>query len=249
MSNKRTSGVPKPGKPGKPYQPRSNSSVVAYVLGGVALLVVAVVVIGGIVWNSHRGKQDVDDSVLSENAAMIIGNADAPHTIDIFEDFQCPVCKQFEAQSGESITKAIESGQLRARYHMLNFLNSQSSSGDYSSRAAGALQCVAEGENRDVFLKFHTALYEQQPAEGGSSDHSNADLARIAGENGASDATQKCVSDGAKVDQANTNAEQSQTQLSKATGGQVGTPTVLSGGEVVPNILNGPQWLETLLAG
>lgn len=50
------------------------------------------------------------------------------------------------------------------------------------------------------------------------------------------------------MDAAKADAEQLLTQLSKALGGQAGTPTVLSEGKPVANVLNGPGWLTTLLA-
>ncbi len=245
MSDRRKSAAPK-GSPG--YQPRASSSASTYVLVGVGAVVILALVVGGILWNSSRDPERADEAVLSENAALIIGTPSAPLTIDVFEDFMCPYCRTFEQQSAPAIATAIGNDSLRVRYHLLTFLNRQSSSGNYSSRAAGAAQCVGEAENRDVFLRFHAALFEDQPEEGGSSDHSNADLARIAGEQGASAATQQCIADGARVEQADAAAKQSQTQLSKATGGQAATPTVLSGGEPVDGIMDGTAWLDQLLA-
>ncbi|NDZ94055.1 thioredoxin domain-containing protein [Streptomyces sp. SID6673] len=245
MSDKRKPATP---KETSRYQPRATSSRTTYILAGAAVAVIAALVVGGIVWNSHRDSGGVDEAVLSENAAQIIGAPSAPQTIDVFEDFMCPVCHEFEQQSGASITTAINQGTLRVRYHMLNFLDNQSSSGDYSSRAAGAAQCVGAGEDKEIFLKFHSALFANQPKEGGGTDLSNADLARIAGEQGASPATQKCVADGAKVAEAKDAADQSETQLSKATNGQVATPTVLSGGAPVDGIMDGTGWLDGLLA-
>ncbi len=243
MSNK---GKPEP-KASSKYQPRATSSRTTYILAGAAIVVIAALVVGGVLWNTQRDKGGADEAVLSENAALIIGAPSAPQTIDVFEDFMCPVCREFEQQSGAAITTAIDDGRLRVRYHMLTFLDDESSSGDYSSRAAGAAQCVGSGEDKDVFLKYHSALFADQPKEGGSSDLSNADLARIAGAQGASPATQTCISDGAKVDEAKAAAEQSQTQLQKAAG-QVGTPTVLAGGEPVDGIMSGTGWLDQLLA-
>lgn len=243
MSNQRGS-IP---KANKGYQPSSTSSTITYVLVGLAVVVIGALVIGGVIWNSQRNKGGVDDKVLTENASLIVGSTDAGHTVDVFEDFMCPACGMFEKQSGESIVKAVDDGKLRVRFHMLNFLDSKSASGDYSSRAAGAAQCVASSEKPEVFLKFHSALFAQQPTEGGSADHTNAELARIAADQGASAATQQCISDGAKVDQARAAASASQTQLAKATGGQVGTPTVLSAG--APVDVASSDWLNKLLAG
>lgn len=218
-------------------------------LAGAAAAVIVALVVGGILWNSSRDEGgEVNESVLNQNASLIIGAPNAATTIDVFEDFLCPYCKQFEEQSGPAIQRAVDAGTLRVRYHMLTFLNQASASGDYSSRAAGALQCVGGEGQREVFAKFHAALFAAQPAENGNSDLSNADLARIAAEQGATPDIQQCISSGAKVAEANTAAEESQNQLAKATGGQAATPTVLSGGDPVGDIMNGTGWLDNLLA-
>lgn len=230
------------------YQPSATSSRTTYILGGVAVAIIVALIVGGLVWNNSQDDGGgVDEAVLSENAALIIGEPSAPQTIDVFEDFMCPVCQEFEEQSGTAITEAINNGSLRVRYHMLTFLDDRSASGDYSTRAAGAAQCVGTGEDKEVFEKFHTALFTNQPDEGGDSDLSNADMARLAGAQGASPQTQQCVADGARVTEATEASEQSRTQLGKATGGQVATPTVLSGGEPVNGIMDGTAWLDQLL--
>ena len=98
-------------------------------------------------------------------------------TLDIYEDALCPICAEFERQYGQQINQAIDNGTLAVNYHMLNFLNKSSFSGDYSSRAAAALLCVAQqsGAQPGVYLAFHSALFssDHQPEEGGSSDLTN----------------------------------------------------------------------------
>lgn len=230
------------------YQPQKTSSTTTYLLAAVAVVVVAAVVVGGVIWNNQRNKGEADPNVLAQNASLIIGRADAPHTIDVFEDFQCPVCKKFESESGQAMVDAAAAGTLRVRYHFLTFLNSNSGSGDYSSRAAGAALCVAAGGNQDTFLKFHTKLYAEQPPEGGD-DPNNSALAQKAAAVGATPAEQQCITSGTKIQAANDAADQSTTQLSKSLDGKVGTPSVLSGGQPITNLLGGPQWLRKLLAG
>ncbi|MGW0037486.1 DsbA family protein [Gordonia sp. NPDC003376] len=215
---------------------------------GAAVVIVAALVIGGFVWNANKpDRGEVSEKVLNENAALIIGEPAAPTTIDVFEDFMCPTCKDFESKSGQAIVDAVNAGTLRVRYHMLTFLNRMSSSGNYSSRAAGALQCVGAAKDPAVFFRFHTALFDDQPEENGSSDHSNAQLAQIAAAQGATPATQQCISTGAMVAEADEAAETSRNQLTKALEGPAATPTVLLNGEPVPGILDGPGWLTEIL--
>lgn len=230
------------------HQPKATSSKATYVLLGVAVVVVAALVVMGIIFNANKKDLGpVSDTVLNENAALIVGEPAATTTIDVFEDFLCPVCQEFEKESGQAIVDAVNAGTLRVRYHMLTFLNSKSASGDYSERAAGALQCIGDAKDPALFFRFHTALFVDQPKEGGDTDHSNADLARIAAAQGASPATQQCISANAKLVEAKAAAKQSTTQLQKALDGAVATPTVLLNGESVPDITEGPQWLATIL--
>ena len=242
MSKDRKQQVPKVGKSG--YKPQSNSSTMTYILFGVAIVVIAAVVIGGIVWSNNDGGEKVDESRLT-NTALVIGEESAPVTIDVFEDFLCPACGQFEASQGQKVLDAVNAKKLRVRYHMLNFLDRSSASGDYSTRAAAAFQCVADGgEKQDVIKKFHTTLFENQPQELGSSDHSNKDLAKFAADAGASDNTQACVSSGTRVKKAKENAAAAQETLSKASGGKVSTPSVLHDGK---RITLNENWLADLL--
>ena len=242
MSKDRKQQVPKVGKSG--YKPQSNSSTMTYILFGVAIVVIAAVVIGGIVWSNNDGGEKVDESRLT-NTALVIGDEKAPVTIDLFEDFLCPACGQFEATQGKQVLDAVNSKKLRVRYHMLNFLNKSSASGDYSTRAAAGFQCIADGgEKQDVLEKFHTLLFSNQPQEMGSSDHDNKALAKFAADAGASSNTQACVSSGARVKQAEANAKDAQNTLAKASGGQVSTPSVLHDGKLVT--LN-ETWLTDLL--
>lgn len=245
MSSNNKRPAPKTAK--SKYQPRAQSSTTTYVLAGLAVLVIAAVVVGGIIWNSQRNKGGADSAVLSNTATFVVGSPTAPHTIDMFEDFQCPACASVEQQSGQTITDAVNGGQLQVRFHMLTFLNEQSGSGDYSSRAAGAMKCVAAAENQEVKLAFHSELFAVQPKEGGD-DHDNQTLAGFAEEVGASDATQQCIADGTQVQAAESIADESQTQLAKALDGQVGTPSVLQDGKKV-TITNGTGWVDQILAG
>ena len=160
------------------YQPSAPSNTMTYVLGGIAVLVIAGLVIGGIWW-SGRDQGDTDQAALASSSTMIVGPETAP-LIDVFEDPMCPVCKVFEQQSGPAITKAVTEGKLRVRYHTLHFLNSRSATGDYSSRAAGALTCVADEQNTDLFLRFHSALFAAQPPEDGTGNITSPELARLA---------------------------------------------------------------------
>ncbi|GED98864.1 thioredoxin domain-containing protein [Gordonia crocea] len=230
------------------YKPQSTSNVLTYVLVTISVIVLAALIIGGVVLTANREKDsglDPNGTVTSGNTDLTVGSATAPVTIDLFEDALCPACGMFEKSQGEEVADAVRGGKLRVRFHMLNFLNESSPSRDYSTRAAAAMQCVAGEKNQELFLKFHSALFQQQPMEGGSSDHSNDDLAKIAREAGANEATQRCIANGTQVDAAAKAAQESVNQLSKAVGGNVSTPSVLLEGKKVDH--SNPDWLKNIL--
>ena len=246
MSAKSGPAIPK--VKGGGYKPQSSSNVLTYILVTVGVIAVAALVIGGVVLSANRSSDpglDPNGTVTAGNTDLTVGAAAAPVTIDIFEDAMCPACGNFEKTQGASVADAVRGGKLRVRYHMLNFLNDASPSRDYSTRAGAAMQCVAGEKNQDVFLKFHSLLFENQPVEGGSTDHTNEDLAKLAREAGANDSTQRCIATGAQVQAAAQAAQQSMNQLSKAVGGQVSTPSVLLEGKKVD--ISNSNWLTDIL--
>ena len=98
--------------------------------------------------------------------AVVVGQDDAPVTVTIYEDFQCPACANFEGQVGEQLLEAIDEGKVRVEFRLLSFLD-RASTNDYSSRALNAALVVLDTAGVDAFLSFHADLYANQPAEGG----------------------------------------------------------------------------------
>jgi len=76
--------------------------------------------------------------------------------LDIYEDFQCPVCAQFEKLQGDYIESLITAKKATVVYHTLSFL------GPESVNAANAAACSAD---QGKFLQYHRALYANQPQE------------------------------------------------------------------------------------
>lgn len=146
-------------------------------------------------------------------------------TVDVFEDFQCPACGQFEAAVGESITTAAKAGDITVKYHVLHFLD-QRLGNDGSVRAANGAFCAADV---DKFAEFHKLAYDEQPQEGAgwSTDGLKA-LASKAGISGAElDTWTKCVDLGKYTYFTN-----KVNDLAFAEQGIKGTPTVKINGEI-----------------
>ena len=240
---------------------RSRGDRTQLIIGGVAVVVIiAIIAVGLILYQKNSATQGSGYGVSKASTASVddkgiitVSNGNPSLVLDLYEDGLCPACAQFEHQFGQQISKAIDDGQLTARYHMVNFLNASSHSGTYSTRAYAALIATAknDGAKPGLFMRFHTALYDSanQPKEKGSSDLSNAQLASLAGSVGASKTTQDEISSGAYVAPAKTDAEASITSLqalaAKAGSSSWGTPTVARNGSIVA--INNVDWLTNLL--
>jgi protein-disulfide isomerase len=88
---------------------------------------------------------------------VLVGNANASRDMVLFEDPQCPYCRQFEELNGPLITTAVDAGELAVEYRMRCFL------GPESVRADNALALAAEA---GLFDELRRALFAAQPAEG-----------------------------------------------------------------------------------
>ncbi|MBU1251400.1 thioredoxin domain-containing protein [Chryseoglobus sp. 28M-23] len=119
--------------------------------------------------------------------------------IQIFIDYLCPRCAEFDDENGELIRTLIESGAATVEYHPLSTLTNLSAGTRYSLRSANAAACVANyAPNR--FLDFHEALFANQPEEGtpGLTDDELVELAARAGVDASTvtlNAVEKCVRD------------------------------------------------------
>jgi protein-disulfide isomerase len=159
-------------------------------IGVLALAVVAAVVVFVLTRS--------DDPVaappqVTSDGAFVVGNPDAPVTLQVVEDFQCPICKQFEATNADLLAQYAAGNDVKIEYRGIAFLD-RASTTRYSSRALNASACVM-GEGADTWSAFHQAMYEQQPPEQGDGlpDSDLVDIATTAGAD--PDAVTSCIQD------------------------------------------------------
>ncbi|QDW64325.1 thioredoxin domain-containing protein [Oerskovia sp. KBS0722] len=110
------------------------------------------------------------------------GDPAAPVTIEVYVDYMCPVCGQFEEINGAGLAALRDDGSARVVIHPLAILDRYSQGSQYSTRAAASAAFVAD-RAPDTFQDFHAGLLAGQPEEGtaGLSDEQIADVARAAG--------------------------------------------------------------------
>ena len=88
---------------------------------------------------------------------VLVGHANAIHQMILFEDPQCPYCREFEEVNGPAVKSAIGGGALAVEYRMRCFL------GPESVRADNALALAGEVGRFD---ELRQALFAAQPPEG-----------------------------------------------------------------------------------
>jgi protein-disulfide isomerase len=97
-------------------------------------------------------------AALPQADGLSVGDPNAPVTIDVFEDFQCPAC-QFFTESIEPlvIENLVATGKARYVFHNYSFLdgNGAGSNGE-SDKAANASMCANE---QGKFWEMHNILY------------------------------------------------------------------------------------------
>jgi protein-disulfide isomerase len=100
---------------------------------------------------------------------VLVGSANASKHMVLFEDPQCPYCREFEERNGHLIAAALEGGELAVEYRMRCFL------GPESVRADNALALAAEAGRFD---ELRRALFANQPPEG-TGGFTTEDLLRL----------------------------------------------------------------------
>jgi len=134
---------------------------------GAALVLILAAVIGVAVWqrqapNSYATPAGVTDDGGSDAGILAAGTG--PVTVEVYLDFLCPACRQFEAQANPTLDQLVAENKIRLVWHTLGFLDNLSDPAGYSTRAASAAGCAGD---EGKLKPFGDALFAQQPAEGG----------------------------------------------------------------------------------
>lgn len=204
-----------------------------FAVGISAAVVVVLVALGAFVvfLNSQAsGPGTAPESsalVNEETGAISFGEGDTE--VDVFVDFICPICGQFEDVHGAALQEAAAADEITLNIHPISILNRYSTTGEYSSLSASAMYCVAE-EAPDAALTFFNALFENQPAENtaGLSVEELTAMAEDAGAGAAAD----CIADGTYMRFSESQADQHEIR---------GTPTLEIDGERVEDAFSGPE--------
>ncbi len=126
--------------------------------------VVAVMIIGYAWWASNdNGPTDaaLPALVAEPGGGVVVG--DGPVDLTLWEDFQCPGCKQFEETNSDLVRERVDAGDVTVTIHPLSFLDAKLGNSS-SVAAASAFGCAADVGEAEA-LDFHQTVYANQPAE------------------------------------------------------------------------------------
>jgi len=150
--------------------------------------------------DKNKGNGNAQAVRIASSSVIKKDGSDEPKAVlSLYEDFQCPHCREFEKTYGSTITKLVDSGAIATDYYMVAILDS-SMNKNYSTRAANAAYCVGDVD-KDAFLRFHGALFAQQPEEGSGSAPDNNALIETARQAGVpTDKVSQCINSGKHTD-------------------------------------------------
>jgi protein-disulfide isomerase len=130
------------------------------------IVVLAVAVVGWLIYQNSRPIGEyvtipTQEYPLASGKSM--GQADAPITILVFSDFQCPFCGVLATSTEEQlIENFVNTGQARLEYR--HFIVVDGNVGGSESRdAAEASECAAE---QGQFWNYHNFVFGNQQGEG-----------------------------------------------------------------------------------
>jgi len=98
-----------------------------------------------------------DPTPTAQAAGRSVGSADAPATLDVWADFQCPSCGLFSTTTEARLNREyVADGRLRIVFHDFAFIGDESLDAAVAARAAGA-----QGQ----FWPYHDWLFANQAGE------------------------------------------------------------------------------------
>jgi serine/threonine-protein kinase len=264
-------GQPPPPAPPAPPAKRALWPVIGLVAAVVVLLVVGAVIVVVHPWSSKTTSSTSEpslpptaepsspyssplapppppsDAVRLEvlDDGVLTGSPTAPRTIDVFNEPICPPCGVFIRSFATDVEAAVDNKKLAVRWHLLNFLDEQSVSKNYSTRAVAATYCVAAQNDPQLYTRFYAALFatDFQPAEGGTTDRTDLELAHLAQTLGANADVVNCIKSGDDIETGKTNSVNGYKSLQALQGNH--TPYVWDG--LRPVDIKDRNWLSALI--
>lgn len=158
--------------------------------------------------------------------------AKAP-TVDIYEDFQCPICNDLEKANGEQILADAKSGKIKLVWHLMTFLEDNMKNQPASTIAANGLYCASDAGKAAEYHKATFAGQRPEKQEAAGDTFKNADIKKYGKQAGITGSAltkfDSCVDKGTYNKYVKATADQAGKD------GVTGTPTVKINGKEIKN--------------
>ena len=207
-------------------------------IGGIVLLLCAIVAAGAWYGGGSGSKASTGTAgahVAAGPTSLQVGKSSAPVKVVIYEDFQCPYCRELESSTRDFLRENAAKGKVYVEYQPINLLQTY----DYSARSLNAWAAVLKHASPSDALKLHNLFYDKQPYE----EQSDQSLGNIEG----------WVKDVVGNDSAVMEAMKTQDTSFFATAQQAmttdhinSTPTVFLNGKELPNTSGVTQMVTTI---
>jgi protein-disulfide isomerase len=165
--------------------------------------------------------ETIDMSEIEMEGEPVLGQEDAPVTMIVYEDFQCPFCKRFEEGAvSQIVSNYVESGDVKIVWkdRPLTRLH------PWAKPAAEAMECVHREGGNDVFWTLKDKIFSNQNQL--STSNAQSQIKSWAADEGVSEsAIQSCIDSGDAMSEVEADSTEGQ-QL-----GASGTPTSFVNGQ------------------
>ena len=143
---------------------------------GIVVLLCAVIA-AGTWYGSSSGSEAASGTqgatVTAGATSLTVGEASAPVKVVIYEDFQCPYCRELESSTRDFLRENAAKGKVSVEYQPINLLSQL----PYSEKALNAWAAVLKHGTPEAALKLHDLFYEHQPYEQDSAQVTDSQIA------------------------------------------------------------------------
>jgi len=220
-------------------------------IAGGAVALIAVIVVAVVVIQANRSSSEGFNGKLAPVSKQADGTVvmakpgvTAP-VLDVWEDFQCPICHEFEKTNDSNVKQLAAEGKAKVVYHPMTIFAAQGQTQNAHDNSVRALN-ASMAAPADKWMAYHDQLYANQPDETQAGGFPNSLLVKLGKQVGITDpAFEKAVNGMKYQKQAEANTTRALTQEKID-----GTPTVkldgkaldlnglLSNKDALPNAVN-----------
>lgn len=139
---------------------RKKLGIIAVIVVVLGAIIAAGVWLGGGGSEKDQADAHANITVKAGENSLLMGEDDAPTKVVVYEDFQCPFCREFEMSSRDFLQEYAADGDVQVEYRPFHLLANM----PYSGRALNAFIAVLEADPRKA-LQLHDTLFDNQPYE------------------------------------------------------------------------------------